>query len=151
MTFTTQTIASSLAEHLAPLLPGVVFYENPNQQGTKTPCMFLQQRYGYIDQKQGGRFLRRIGLDLTYLEDYNLPDLQELYQSAVEAIDPFMEKIPYREGEERTLLHTYEREYRIDLDALHYQFELKVWVTLPKDEPYMQTMDYHEEVIHGSD
>ena len=30
MTFTISTIARSLAEHLAPVLPGVRFYEDPN-------------------------------------------------------------------------------------------------------------------------
>lgn len=152
MNFTISTIASSLAAYLAPTMPGVTMYEDPNQQGTQPPCMFLQQRYSYTKLRQNGRWLRQIGLDLTYLEDYNLPNMQQLYQAAAEALDLVMETFPYSDGttEGTTLLRTYNREWRIDLDALHYKFELQVWVTLPETETPMQTMDYNAEVQDGS-
>lgn len=151
MNFTISTIAQSLAAYLAPILPGVTMYEDPNQQGTEPPCMFLQQRYSNTKLRQNGRFLRQIGLDLTYLEAYNLPNLQELYQQAAEALDQVMETFPYTDGtsEGTTLLRTYEREWRIDLDAMHYKFELQVWVELPQSENLMETMTYNEEVQNG--
>lgn len=152
MNFTTGTIARSLADYLAPVLPGVSFYEDPNQQGTRVPCMFLQQRYSYIEKRQARRWLRRIGLDLTYLEDYNLPNMQQLYQQAAQTLDLVMETFVYSDGDSKktTLLRTYDREWRIDLDALHYKFELRVWVELPETLTLMQTMDYHEEVMNDS-
>ena len=151
MNFTVTTIAQSLAQYLAPSFPGVTFYENQNQQGTATPSMFLQQRYSYIKLRQAGRWLRQIGLDLTYLEDYNLPNLQQLYEAAAEALDLVMETFPYTDGttEGTTLLRTYNREWRIDLDGMHYKFELQVWVEQPTEETKMQTMDYNEEVTDG--
>ena len=42
MNLTVTTIAKSLADYLAPCFPSVAFYEDPNQQGSRTPCMFLQ-------------------------------------------------------------------------------------------------------------
>lgn len=150
MTFTVLTIAESLADYLAPVMPDVTFFEDPNQQGSVMPCAFLQQRYSYLEKRQAGRWLRRIGLDLTCLEDYNLPDLQQRYQRTAEALDMAMETFPYSDGTETTLLRTYDREWRIDLDALHYKFELQVWVSLPEDFNPMQTMDYSEEVSDGS-
>ena len=151
MNFTISTIAQSLADSLAPTFPGVTFYEDPNQQGTQTPCMFLQQRYSYTKLRQGGRWLRQIGLDLTYLVDYNLPNMQQLYQEAAEALDLVMETFPYTDGttEGTTLLRTYDREWRIDLDAMHYKFELRVWVELPETVNPMETMDYVPEVTNG--
>lgn len=151
MNFTVSTIASSLADYLAPTLPGVTMYEDPNQQGSKTPCIFLQQRFSYITHETGGFWLRRIGLDLTYLVDYNLPNMQRLYQSAAEALDIVMETFPYSDGTsaDAVLLRTYEREWRIDLDALHYQFELRERVMLPETINPMQTMRYNEEVTDG--
>lgn len=148
MNFTISTLAQSLAAYLAPVLPGVTFFENPNQQGSATPCMFLQQRYSYIKVKTSGRFLRRIGLDLTYLEDYNLPNLQQLYQQTAETLDLVMETFPYLDGSGDTaqLLRTYDREWRIDLDAMHYKFELKVWVDTPEDGTPMETLNYNESV-----
>lgn len=149
MNFTVSTIAASLAAYLSPLFPGVTFYQNPNQQGTDAPCMFLQQRYSYMKRRTSGQWLRTIGLDLTYLEDYNLPNMQELYQAAVETLDGAMDVFPYSDGTSTTTVLTYDRDSRIDLDAMHYKFELRVVVEQPQTGTPMQTMDYTEEVTNG--
>lgn len=149
MNFSVSTIAASLATYLAPLFPGVTFYENPNQQGTNPPCMFLQQRYSDMKRRTSGQWLRTIGLDLTYLEDYNLPNMQQLYQAAAETLEIAMDAFPYSDGTSTTTVLTYDRDSRIDLDAMHYKFELRVIVELPETETPMQTMTYNEEVING--
>ena len=149
MNFTVSTIAASLAAYLSPLFPGVTFYENPNQQGTNPPCMFLQQRYSYMKRRTSGQWLRTIGLDLTYLEDYNLPNMQQLYQAAAETLEIAMDAFPYSDGASTTTVLTYDRDSRIDLDAMHYKFELRVIVELPETETPMQTMTYNEEVTNG--
>ena len=153
MNFTVSTITASLADYLAAVLPGVTMYEDPNQQGSKPPMMFLQQRFGFLEHETGGYWLRRIGLDLTYLEDYNLPNLQRLYQTAAEALDLVMETFPYSDGSNAgtVLLRTYEREWNIDLDAMHYKFELRERVTLPEPFIPMQSMIYSEEVANGQE
>lgn len=140
MNFTIQTVAKSLADYLSPLLSGVTFYEDPNQQGSEMPCAFLQQRFSYLELRTGGRWLRRIGLDLTCLEDYNLPDLQGRYQRAAEALDLVLETFPYSDGTDTTLLRTYGREWRVDTDALHYKFELRVTVSIPENAELMRTI-----------
>lgn len=149
MNFTVSTIAASLAAYLSPLFPGVTFYENPNQQGTDAPCMFLQQRYSFVKRRTSGQWLRTIGLDLTYLEDYNLPNMQQLYQAAAETLEIAMDAFPYSDGTSTTTVLTYDRDSRIDLDAMHYKFELRVIVELPETETPMQTMTYNEEVTNG--
>lgn len=153
MNLTVSTVAQSLAAYLATYFPGVTFYENPNQQGTQAPCFFLQIRYSNINLAQGGRWLRVLGLDLVYLQDYNLPNLQQLYEAAAEQLDLVMETFPYADGvstDGPALLRTYDREWRIDLDALHYQFELRNFVSLPP-EPVekMETMTLTQEVPDG--
>lgn len=149
MNFTISTVAQSLSSFLAPMFPGVTFYENPNQQGTKTPCMFLQQRYSNLKLQPGGRWIRIVGLDLTYLEDYNLPNMQQLYQSAAEQLDMVMETFPYTDGTETQIIRSYDRDWRIDLDGMHYKFEIRVLVSLPNDFNPMETMDYKETVTDG--
>lgn len=149
MTFATANLAASLAAYLAPYFPGVTFYPGPNQQGTEPPCMFLQQRYNYPDLQQDGRRRLRIGLDLAYLLDYNLPNMQLQYQEAADALNVVMETFPYSDGADTALLRTYDKEARIDLDALHYKFEVRVWVSLPETPVMMQTMDYTEDVTNG--
>ena len=152
MNFTISTVAKSLAAYLEPYFPDVTLLQNPTQQNANPPCMFLQQRYSFIKVKTAGRFLRQIGLDLVYRERYNLPNLQELYQAAAEQLDLLMETFPYSDGttEGTALLRTYEREWRIDQDAMHYKFELQVWVEQPETITPMETMDYQEAVTDGS-
>lgn len=155
MNLTVSTLARSLADYLAPVLHGVTMYEDPNQQGSQPPCMFLQTRYNRLKLEMGGYWLRTLGLDLTYLLDYNLPDLQRQYQAAAEALDLVMETFPYSDGSGKgqALLRTYDREWTVDLDAMHYKFELRERVTLPKpDVPKMQELELHEymeEADHG--
>lgn len=151
MNFTIETVAQSLATYLKDILPGVTFYADPNQQGTKCPCAFLQQRYSHIHKYPAGRFLREIGIDLTYLEDYNLPDLQRRYTTAAEALDMVMETFPYTDGTNTGLVRTYDREATIDLDALHYKFELRVFVFPDKDSVKMQRIDELNEEVNALD
>lgn len=129
MRFSLSHTAQSLADYLAPHFPNVTFYEDPNQQGSRPPMMFLQQRYARIEKKPSGRYLRTVGLDLTYLEEYSRPDMQRVYQQAAEVLDEVLETFPYSDGEDTGLVRAYGREWRIDLDAMHYKFELRVFVS----------------------
>lgn len=140
MKFSVSHVAKSLAEYLSPSLPGVTFYEDPNQQDSVMPCAFLQQRYARMEKLPGGRWLRKVGLDLTCLEDYNLVDLHRRYQSAAEVLDLVLETFPYADGEDAVLLRTYDREWRIDADALHYKFELRVPVLLREEADLMRSI-----------
>ena len=154
MNLTVNTIAQSLAAYLSPFFPGVIFIQNPTQQnrgqkGINTPCMFLQQRYSYITLQTGGYYYRRIGLDLTYLIDYNLPNMQEQYQAAAETLDLNMDTFPYNDGTTTgtVQLRTYDREWRIDLDAMHYKFEIRERVSIPTTETKMQTIQELDEEV----
>ena len=151
MNWTVRTMARSLADYLAPVFPDVLFYADPNQQGTHCPCFFLQQRDSSWRQEMGGAFLRRISLDLTYLLDYHLPDLQRQYEAAAETLDLRMAAFPYlddEDGTEPVWVRTYDREWRIDLDALHYQFALRERVWLPKPAATkMQTIEALQEEV----
>lgn len=159
MNFTISTLAKSIADYLAALpdtpFAGVTMYEDPNQQGSQPPCMFLQVRYGRLSREMSGYWLRRLGLDLVYLLDYNLPDLQRRYQTAGEALDIALETFPYSDGatEGKTvLLRTYDREWNIDLDELHYKFELRERVTLPTPEAVkMQELELTEHMRQEAD
>lgn len=147
MTFTIGNIARSLADYLAPIFPEVTFFEDPNQQGTTIPAMFLQQRYASIDRKIGQRFFRKIGLDLTYLEDYNLPNMHQKYLAAAEKLDMALGSFPYTEGEESAVILTYDRTWTLDLDALHYKFEIRVWIQPEETKNPMERLEYRQEVV----
>jgi hypothetical protein len=148
MNFTVSTISKSLSDYLAPSFPGVTFYEDPNQQGSKPPMMFLQTRTNRLTLETGGYWRRILGLDLVYLLEYNLPNLQQLYQAAGEQLDLLMETFPYSDGttEGTVLLRTYDREWNIDLNELHYKFEIRERVSIPQEYAKMMTMDYDEDI-----
>ena len=147
MKFTITTLAQSLAAYLATVLPGVQMLEDPAQQGVEPPCMFLQQRYSSIRSYPGGRWLRTIGVDLTYLLDHNLPDLQQQYNATGEALDLCMDVFPYTDGTDTALLHTFDRKADSDADGLHYKFELRLFVEKPADPAAkMQALGIHQEV-----
>ena len=148
MNFTVSTISKSLSDYLAPSFPGVTFYEDPNQQDSKPPMMFLQTRTNRLERETGGYWRRILGVDLVYLLEYNLPNLQQLYQQAGETLDLLLETFPYSDGTTEGLLRTYEREWNIDLDELHYKFELRERVSIPREWAKMMTMDYDEEVTN---
>ena len=146
MILSVSTISKSLADYLAPSFPGVTFYEDPNQQGSKPPMMFLQTRTNRLELETGGYWRRILGVDLVYLLEYNLPNLQQLYQAAGEQLDLLLETFPYfdEETDGTVLLRTYDRSWNIDLDELHYKFELRERVSIPREYAKMQTMDYDE-------
>ena len=99
MNLTVSTISKSLADYLAPSFPDVTFYEDPNQQDSKPPMMFLQTRTNRLTPETGAYWRRITGVALVYLLEYNLPNLQQLYQTAGEQLDLLMETFPYSDGE----------------------------------------------------
>ena len=152
MNLTVSTISKSLADYLAPSFPGVTFYEDPNQQNSKPPMLFIQTRTNRLEKEVDHYWIRHLGLDLVYLLEYNLPNLQQLYQKAGETLDLVMETFPYSDGatEGTVLLRTYDREWNIDLDELHYRFEIRERVKLPEDFNPMETMNYEGGLNNGS-
>lgn len=142
MTFTMPALSRSLAEYLAPSLPDVTFYADPNQQGTASRALFLRQTNARITSQVGGRFLRRLGLDLVYLEQLNSVDAETRLQAAADVLDQRMETFPYSSGEEKAvLLRTYERHWEIMDSTLHYKFDLQLWLTYQEDAALMQSIE----------
>lgn len=149
--YTLSRIATSIASYLEPHFPGLTFYEDPLQQSMNKPCMFIQTRGASIDKRMGNRYLWTLRLDLVYLLDFNLVDLQRKYQQAAELIDYYLETFPYSDGTGSELIRTYNRDWNIDLDELHYRFELRSWVGKDELAVYMGTLETNVEVIDGSE
>lgn len=146
MIFSLNFLTKSLADFLSTAFPSASFYVDPNQQGTKTPCFFVQQRFAQAEDKIGGMALRKIGCDLVYLLDYNLPDLQRQYQTAADTLDEYLDVFTYSDGESTTLLRCENRSWTIQVDELHYKFDLHVWCKRAEKIPLMEEMDYGENI-----
>lgn len=150
MTFTIAQLAPSLAAHLGPSFSGVTFYEDPLQQGASLPAMFLQTRSSSIRKSTSGEYLWTLRLDLVYLLDYNLVNLQRLYQDAAEKLDVLMETFPYLDGAGQSItVRTYNRNWTIDLNELHYKFDLQVFVEPQELANLMEELELNLEVVYG--
>lgn len=138
MIFTMPALARALADYLSPQLPGAAFYADPNQQGTRLPALFLLQTNARISSHVGGRLLRRLGLDLIYLERPNEPDADSRLQAAADVLDLCLDTFPYVQPDVR--LRTYDRRWEIAEETLHYKFNLKLWLTRQEDAVLMESI-----------
>ena len=145
MTFSIDKLADAMSSYLGDLFPDVTFYEDPRQQKTNLPCFFIQLISSEVRLGRSKALLRTLRLDLTYLEDFNRTDLQTKYQKAAEILDLNLETFPYEGG----LLRTYNRAAQIDLDALHYKFELRLWLLPEEDAELMRSLEVILRVRYG--
>ena len=124
-----------------PAVPGADVLPGPGAAGLKMPLrLFAAEKLQDLG-RLGRRQYREIQLDLTYLVDYNLPNMQQLYQQAAAILDENLNSFPYvGDGTGEAVFLTYDRQWRIDLDALHYNFALHVWEDLAVDNNPMQTL-----------
>ena len=151
MNFIVSRIAESLASYLNPFFPEVTFYEDPRQQGTALPCMFIQLMSSEVSNHLAGRTQRLFRFDLTYLDDYNLPDLQRRYQEVQEKLDGELKTFPYNNRSETQILHLYDRQSNIDMDGLHYKFTMKVWLDPTEEVIVMNSTTINLEVEYGEE
>lgn len=135
-------VNGAISDAVKAALPDVTVYDNPSQQGAKLPAVFIRHRGEQkVEDQIGGCWLRKLRYDLCYLERRNLPDLGDRYRRAAEALDLALETIPYPDGKP---LRAERRNWFVELDGLHYRFDLTVRVRLPHTPIYMENMDLKE-------
>ncbi len=142
MIFTMPALARSLADYLSPKLPGASFYADPNQQGTRSPALFLRQIFAKISPQPSGLFLRRLGLDLVYQDRFYTVREESRLQMAADVMDQMLETFPYSTEKDgaAVLLRAYDRRWDITDSTLHYKFELRLRLTQAEDAALMQSI-----------
>ncbi len=142
MIFTMPALSRSLADHLAPVLPGASFYADPNQQGTRSPALFLRQIFAKISPQPSGLLLRRLGLDLVYQDRFYTVREESRLQMAADVMDQMLETFPYsmEKAGAAVLLRAYDRRWDITDSTLHYKFELRLRLTQAEDAALMQSI-----------
>lgn len=142
MIFTMPALSISLANYLAPELPGASFFADPNQQGTRSPSLFLRQTHAKISPQPSGLFLRRLGLDLVYLDRFYTIKEESRLQAAADVMDLMLETFPYsaKSGGKMVHIRTYDRHWEITDSALHYKFELRLRLSKAEDAVLMQSI-----------
>lgn len=144
-------INEALAGMLQKYFPQCDVYDNPNQQNTKLPAWFIQYvPDSSITKEINNRYIRTFEIDLVYLVEYNVPDLYDQYREAAETLDEVMGMFQYIYENNAFFIHTFNRNWRIDLDALHYRLKLKIRASLQQtDNPVMETIEDINESVKG--
>ncbi|WP_333648038.1 phage tail terminator family protein [Lacrimispora sp.] len=147
MTFTLAQLLDSIGGVLKENYPDISVYSNPNQQGTDVPCFFIFFMPTETENQMGRRYMRNIGIDVVYLVERNDPDAHDQLVSVADQLDFALEFIPYDGGE----LRTYEREWKIDDEELHYQFKVKAIVSHPDNTPSIESVESYKGGIKQDD
>lgn len=140
MTLTIEKLLDSICGALKEMCPDIPTYSNPNKQGTDIPCFFVFFMPTDTENRIGRRFMRNIGVDIVYLVENSNTDMYDQLVSVADQLDFSLEFVPY-EGEK---LRTYDREWKIDEDELHYQFTVKTVVSYPDDTPSIESAESYE-------
>lgn len=146
---TNSLISSALSDILAENFPDSTIYDNPNQQNTELPAWFINYIPGSSIQKAvNNRYWRSLHIDLVYLLEYDLPDVYDQYRDAAEKLDEVLELFTYTQDDQEYLIRTYDRNWRMDLSALHYELRLDLRVSLekPKDPVMERIAELNESV-----
>lgn len=142
MNYTLSDVNQAIADAVVSAIPGVTVYDNPNQQDTKLPAAFINYR-GEQPTKRGidNRWTQTLKFDLCYLVDYNLPNMNDLYREAADSLADSLTELRYADG---ITFPTLKHSWHIELDGLHYQFDVPVRMMKPYSPNYMQTMILEE-------
>lgn len=142
MNYTPSNVNEAIAAATISAIPEVTIYDNPNQQDTKLPAVFINYR-GEQPIKQGidNRWTQTLKFDLCYLVEYNLPNMNDLYRAAADSLAYALTELQYADG---VKLPTRNHSWYVELDGLHYQFDVPVRLMKPYAPNYMQAMTLEE-------
>lgn len=145
MTFTITGIIDSLSGFLKAKYPQYPVYDSPNQQGSRFPCFFVFPMPSSVDDEVGSRYRRDLGIDIIFVQQRNAVNQNYQLCEIAEYLDVALETFPYTDGSGSEVpLHTFERQWQIEDQELHYQFHIRQRVCLPEETNLMREMEeYH--------
>lgn len=140
--FKMKHVSNSIASRLAPEFgTDFYFYEDPNLQGTLTPCAFIQQRTGRTQKRLSNVLERTIGIDIAVLVDYDGITQQRSLQEYAEIMDSLLDTFRYmytENGQQYTaVIRCTNRNWTIDTE-LHYKLDMVVRVYISSETEKMQ-------------
>lgn len=148
MTFTLEEIINSLAGVIKEQYPAYPVYASPNQQGTNYPCFFIFSMPSSSETHVGNRQMRDLGIDIVFVQQRNITDRNTQIYEVAEYLDEKLELFPYCSAEGDTaMLRTFERQWQLEDDELHYQFHIRQRISFPVNENQMWRMEENDAEI----
>ena len=139
---------AALLEGLAQVLStlGYDIYISNRQQGVKTPCFFISLMPSTSQKQLGRSYFQLLALDVVFLQDPNIVNATDGIYSVIQFMDENLELIPYVDGEEEGLVHTYDRSYQLQEMDLHYHLTFKNRVYIEESDPLMKSLEVEYEI-----
>ena len=144
MEYNIATLLEGLAQVLSTL--GYDIYISNRQQGVKTPCFFISLMPSTSQKQLGRSYFQQLALDVVFLQDPNIVNATDGIYSVIQFMDENLELIPYVDGEEEGLVHTYDRSYQLQEMDLHYHLTFKNRVYIEEDNPLMKSLEVEYEI-----
>lgn len=139
---------AALLEGLAQVLStlGYDIYISNRQQGVKTPCFFISLMPSTSQKQLGRSYFQQLALDVVFLQDPNIVNATDGIYSVIQFMDENLELIPYVDGEDEGVVHTYDRSYQLQEMDLHYHLTFKNRVYIEEDNPLMKSLEVEYEI-----
>lgn len=142
MTFTVPDIINSLGNLLEEKYPQYPVYDSPNRQGSSFPCFFIFLMPSTTEDEVGNRYLRDLGIDIVFVQERNVVDQNTQIYEIAEFLDINLDMFCYTDKNGQTaMIHTFERQWQIEDQELHYQFHIRQRVKLPETRNLMEEME----------
>lgn len=140
MTYTMQMVVEAIAAALEPLKYPV--YASAIQQAVELPCFFIALMPSTSASEIDDRNMTTIGLDIVFLQRPDIPNATDQIFAVVDHLNANLEFITLTDSDEETaLIHTYNRRYHLEEMDLHYQLDVKLRGSIPRDENYLKTLE----------
>ena len=144
MEYNITTLLEGLAQVLSTL--GYDIYISNRQQGVKTPCFFISLMPSTSQKQLGRSYFQQLALDVVFLQDPNIVNATDGIYSVIQFMDENLELIPYVDGEDEGVVHTYDRSYQLQEMDLHYHLTFKNRVYIEEDNPLMKSLEVEYEI-----
>ena len=144
MEYNITTLLEGLAQVLSTL--GYDIYISNRQQGVKTPCFFISLMPSTSQKQLGRSYFQQLALDVVFLQDPNIVNATDGIYSVIQFMDENLELIPYVDGEDESVVHTYDRSYQLQEMDLHYHLTFKNRVYIEEDNPLMKSLEVEYEI-----
>lgn len=133
----------NLLEGLSSVLSetGYDVYDSKRQQGSNAPCFFIVMMSDDFKEEMGRMSMDELQLDIVFLQDPNIVNAMDGIYTVMQYLNEHLKTIPYTDGENTTILRTYERRSHIQDYDLHYQVTFKNRIFLAEDTTKMKTLE----------
>ncbi|MEY8339080.1 DUF6838 family protein [Lachnospiraceae bacterium 62-35] len=141
MIFSSQNIMKSLSKLLQERYPAYPVYTILNRQEMTYPCFILSLISSTLENQIGNRLFCNLCMEIVFVQQHGSASGEEEITDIIDCLDEVLELIPYSDGESTALIRSYERQWRIENEELHYQFHIKNRMSLVEKENLMKELE----------